>query len=165
MTFRFCPYCCRPLVTTEIAGKPRPACAVCGFAQFPDPKVVAGVIVSRDDKILLQQRRHNPGKGRWSFLSGYVDAGEKVEEAARREVMEEAGVEVQIEGLVGVYSQQGNPVIFIVYRGTILNGQPHSGRESLALGFFSPDDLPPLAFEHDKQVLQDWQNIQQKRGG
>lgn len=160
--FRFCPYCQRPLALTELAGKLRPACPVCGFAQFPDPKVVVGVIVSQEGKILLQQRKHNPGKGRWSFPSGYVDAGEKVEEAARREVWEEAGVEVKLESLLGVYSQPSNPVIFIVYRGSISEGEPRPGRESLALGFFSPQDLPPLAFEHDEQIIRDWQDTQSR---
>jgi ADP-ribose pyrophosphatase YjhB (NUDIX family) len=165
MTFRFCPYCSSPLVLAEVAGQLRPACLPCGFAQFPDPKVVVGVIAAREGRILLQQRRHSPGKGLWSFPSGYVDAGEPVEDAAIREVAEETGVEVRLDGLLGVYSEPGNPVVFIVYSATIVSGEPHPGRESLAVGFFSSDDIPPLAFGHDTRVIQDWQSARDAAPG
>ncbi len=156
MTYRFCPHCSRPLVLAEVAGKVRPTCFPCGFTQFPDPKVAAGVIATRDGLILLQQRRHQPGKGLWSFPGGFVDSGEKVEDAALREIRDETQVEVHLEGLVGVYSHPGQPVIFIVYHGTILSGEPRPGRESLAVGLFPPEELPALAFPHDEEVLRHW---------
>lgn len=156
--YQFCPFCTRPLALTEMAGRLRPACIACGFAQFPDPKVVVGVVASRDGKVLLQQRRHSPGKGLWSFPSGYVDAGERVEDAALREVQEEVQVEVQLDGLLGVFSEPGNPVIFIAYRGTIVSGEPAPGHESLDVGLFPPDQMPPLAFPHDAEVLEDWKH-------
>jgi ADP-ribose pyrophosphatase YjhB (NUDIX family) len=157
MNYRFCPHCSNPLVLAEIAEQLRPACFPCGFVQFSDPKVVVGVIADREGRILLQQRRHSPGKGLWSFPSGYVDSGEPVESAAVREVAEETGIEVRLEGLLGVYSEADNPVVFIVYRGSIVTGEPQAGRESLAVGLFPPDELPSLAFSHDTRVIQDWQ--------
>ncbi|MDP2743446.1 MAG: NUDIX hydrolase [Dehalococcoidia bacterium] len=156
MDYRFCPHCGRPLILAEVAGRVRPTCFPCGFSQFPDPKVATGVIATRSGRILLQQRRHPPGKGLWSFPGGFVDAGERVEEAALREILDETHVEIRLEGLVGVYSQPGQPVIFIVYHGVILSGEPSPGQESLAVGLFSLEELPPLAFPHDVEVLRHW---------
>jgi 8-oxo-dGTP diphosphatase len=143
-------------VLVEVAGRMRPTCFPCGFAQFPDPKVATGVIAIRDGLILLQQRRHQPGKGQWSFPGGFVDAGERVEDSALREIHDETHVDIRLEGLVGVYSHPGNPVIFIVYHGTILSGEPRPGQESLAVGLFPLDELPPLAFPHDEEILRHW---------
>jgi NADH pyrophosphatase NudC (nudix superfamily) len=78
----------------------RPECPTCGFVQWANPKVAAGVVAQRDGRILLVRRNHEPMLGRWSFPSGFVDAGEVVEEAAAREASE-AGVRVRVDGLLG----------------------------------------------------------------
>ena len=60
-----------------------------------------------------------PARGMWSFVSGYVDRGEKVEEAAIREVKEETNLNVQLDELLGVFSEQGNPHVVIAYCASI----------------------------------------------
>ncbi|MBI2305113.1 MAG: NUDIX domain-containing protein [Chloroflexi bacterium] len=137
-------------------GRLRPHCPACGFTYFHDPKVAVAVILAKDSQVLLSRRNHDPQKGAWSFPAGYVDAGERVEEAGRREVREETNLEIAIDRLLGVYSEAGNPVILIVYTGRILSGVPHPGPEAAEVRFFPPDEVPPLAFPHDRQVLEDW---------
>lgn len=159
MNYRFCPHCGKPLVMSEVYGQVRPVCFLCNFVHFNDPKVAVGVIAMREKRILLQKRRHNPGKGKWSFPAGYVDAGEKAEEAALREVLDEAQVEVRLRGLVGVYSETGSPLIFIVYWGDITGGVPAPGPESLEVELFTLEDIPSLAFPHDEQILLDWKKV------
>ncbi len=124
--------------------------------QWADPKVAAGVVVEREGRVLLIRRNHEPMYGRWSFPSGYVDAGEIVEQAAVREVLEETGVEVEIERLLGVYSSRGNPVVFIAYAGVSTGGEPRAGEEAIEVGLFDPDELPELAFPHDPAILEAW---------
>ena len=64
------------LVDRFVHGHNRPACLACGFVHYAGPKVAVGVVVFQDGRILLNRRAIDPGKGRWSFPSGYVDLGE-----------------------------------------------------------------------------------------
>ncbi len=135
----------------------RPYCDSCGFVHYAGPKLAVGVIIAQDGAILLNRRDIEPGRGRWSFPSGYVDLGESVTDAARREVKEETGLEVEIGPLVGVYDSPNRPVVFIVYSASIVHGQPRAGQEVQEVGFFRPDALPEMAFEHDERIIADWQ--------
>ncbi len=155
VTFSFCPLCAGPLDPDGGPGG-RPTCAACDYVQYADPKVAAGVVVELDGSILLVRRNHDPMYGRWSFPSGYVDAGEVVEEAAVREVLEETAVEVRIDRLLGVYSGPESTVIFIAFAGTAIGGEPRPGDEAMAVGLFEPDALPELAFPHDGAILEAW---------
>ena len=71
--------------------------------QYPKrPVVGVGVVVCRDDTVLLVRRANAPGKGNWSLPGGAQELGETVFEAARREVLEETSVIVDVLGLVDV---------------------------------------------------------------
>lgn len=148
----YCTGCGSPVEGRD-DGPPR--CPACGRVQWKDPKVAAGILIARGGEILLVQRNHEPGFGRWSFPSGYVDRGEVVEDAAVREAREEAGVDVVITGLLGVLSEPGNPVVFIAYEGST-EGEPSPGPEAIAVGYFLPSSLPPLAFDHDHLIIEAW---------
>jgi len=64
--------------------------------EYPEAPIVAvGVVVKRDDKVLLVRRLNEPSRGRWSLPGGVVELGETVREAARREVREECGLQVE----------------------------------------------------------------------
>jgi len=62
--------------------------------------VGVGTVIIRDSSVLLVRREQEPAKGLWSFPGGLVDLGETVEEAARREVKEETGIDIRIEKLL-----------------------------------------------------------------
>ena len=106
---RFCQYCGGALETELVEAKPRPRCSDCGVAVFEDPKLAAVTLVAFDGKLALVRRGVEPHLGRWSFPSGYVDRGERVEDAAVRETLEETGLHVRLNGLVGLYSETGLP--------------------------------------------------------
>ena len=129
----------------------------CGYAWYRDPKVAVGVVVEDDaGRILLVRRNHEPCMGQWAFPSGFVDAGEVLEDAATREVREEANVEARIEALLGAYSEADEPVIFIAYAGRMVSGTPAPGDEAIEVALFASADLPPLAFVHDDRVVAAW---------
>jgi ADP-ribose pyrophosphatase YjhB (NUDIX family) len=131
---------------------------MCAETVYRDPKVATAVIFVRDGRIFLQQRAMEPRKGLWTFPSGYVDRGEQVERAAEREVVEELGLSVRLTHLLGVYSEPDNPVVLIVYTGEMEGAEPTVQADEIsAVGWFAPDDLPPLAFDHDPAIIADWQ--------
>ena len=85
----------------------------------------------------------HPGIGLWSMPGGYVDRGEVVEEAGVREVLEETGLEVEVDQLVGLFSERGHPVIVAAFAAREVGGVLKAGLEALDVGFFSPDDYRP----------------------
>ena len=94
----------------------------------------------------MVRRAIQPSYGLWSMPGGYVGRGEVVEEAAAREVQEETGLVVKIDGLVGLFSEAGNPVMVAVFAAHEVGGLLHPGPETLKVGFFPVEELPPLAF-------------------
>jgi 8-oxo-dGTP diphosphatase len=154
----FCLLCGTPLEARHQEDRDRPTCPACGFIHYLDPKVAVAVILGDADGVLLGRRRIDPGSGLWSFPAGYVNRGEVLEEAAVREVLEELGLAVHLTGLVGVYSERGEPVVLVVYAGEVQAGEARpDGHEVSEVRRFALDALPDdLAFPHDRQVLIDW---------
>ncbi len=110
---RFCLHCGAPMAEREVDGEPRLACTACPFVHFDNPVAVAGVIIRRDDEVLLVR----PPRGSHHILvSGFLEAYESVEDAAVREVQEETGLEVTIERILGSYSCRpiGKNMVFVV---------------------------------------------------
>ena len=154
---RFCPQCGHELGEREVGGKHRPACPRCGFVVYEDPKLAVAVLIEREGRLLLGRR--GPGAsqaGKWSFPAGFVDRGERVEDAALREVREETGLEARLDALLGLYSATGNPVVLAVYAATATGGSLAPGDDLSELAFYSPDELPEPAFAHDRQIVADW---------
>ncbi len=152
----FCQRCGHALAEKAIGGSTRRHCPACGQVVFLDPKLAAVVLVEARGKLVLVKRAIEPALGRWSFPSGYVDRGEAVEDAARREVKEETGLDVELTDFVGLYSGTGETVALAVYTAKVVGGTLSPGSEVQKADLFHPDDLPPLPFPHDDQILQDW---------
>ncbi len=151
---RFCVRCGAALAPAE--GRQPPRCLRCGHLAYPDPKVATGVLVEREGRLLLVRRNHEPAMGRWSFPSGYVDAGELVEAAAAREVEEETALRVRLTRLLGVYSSWGEQVVFVAYAGEAPEGEAVAGEEASEVRWFAPKELPELAFPHDPAIVEAW---------
>lgn len=152
----FCARCGHSLERGTFEGKSLLRCPSCDTFVWSDPKVAVAVVLPWEGGILLGRRTIDPGLGKWSFPSGYVDRGEVLEEAARREVFEETGLRVRLDGLVGAYSTAGDPVVLIVYAGAVEFGTPSAGPEVGELRAFDPDALPAMAFDHDDRIIRDW---------
>jgi ADP-ribose pyrophosphatase YjhB (NUDIX family) len=101
------------------------------------------------------RRAIEPGYGKWVFPGGYVDRGEEVTVAAIREAREEAGLDVRLDRLVGIYSYSGRTPVIIVYAATIIGGAMAIDDESLEIREFSLDDIPwdELAFRSTREAL------------
>ena len=151
--------------TKQVGDKPRRVCSKCDFIHFTDPKVGVGVLVVEDGKLLLIRRTMAPEIGKWSIPAGFLDSGEDPEETAVREALEETNLNVQIEKLLHVYHnlpQQGGASIFIMYQAKLISGTPQAGDDADAVGFFSLDNLPPIAFASTHHAIQTLQEQQKK---
>lgn len=153
---KFCPRCGARLEQMERVGKIRPVCPSCDWIFFPDPKVAAAVLIKQDSKVLLVRRKNSPKKGFWTMPVGFVDAGEAPEIAAERECEEETGLKIRVVQLLDVLHRQEHSRgahILIVYRGEIVGGELKAGDDVDKAGFFSRDELPPLAFSTTQVIF------------
>src|SRR5690606_33531252 len=161
--FRFCPVCGARLEPRVLrAGEPsRLVCTseTCGFVFYLDPKVAVGTIIDDEQgRIVLVKRAIEPGYGKWVFPGGYVDRGEEVTLAALREAREEAGLDIRINRLIGIYSYAGRTPIIIVYAATMTGGELAVGAEGLAARWFEAGAIPwaELGFASTPEALRDY---------
>ena len=158
---KYCSLCSSRLELSRIQGKVRHCCKTCHHIVYLDPKVATVTIVESTHNILLVKRSIQPHLGKWSLPSGYVDRGEKVEEAAIREIKEETNLAVTLIDLIGVYSGKG-PVILIVFRAYPANGFPTPGEEVSDISWFQIDNLPELPFPFDDDIISDYRKVRQQ---
>jgi ADP-ribose pyrophosphatase YjhB (NUDIX family) len=134
-------------------------CPHCGgkFEIWDNPKPVVDIIIEMDGGIVLIKRK-NPPFG-WAIPGGFVDYGETVEHAARREALEETGLEVDDLRQFHVYSDPHRDgrvhTISTVFtaRG---RGIPRAADDAVNIGVFTRDKLPSdLAFDHP-DILRDY---------
>ena len=121
------------------------------------PLLTVDIIISVDERIVLIERK-NPPYG-WALPGGFVDRGESLEEAARREAREETSLEVELVEQLHTYSdpdrdprQHTVSTVFLA-RG---HGVPGAADDARSLGLFSRRELPEkIAFDH-RIILQDY---------
>jgi len=124
------------------------------------PAVAVDIIIELADRpnrpIVLIERRYEPFG--WALPGGFVDVGERLEDAAVREAGEETCLKVQLLTLLGCYSDPGRDprghTVSPVYIGEA-RGEPMAADDARHLDIFHPDKLPPLAFDHDL-ILSDY---------
>jgi ADP-ribose pyrophosphatase YjhB (NUDIX family) len=156
----YCPSCGAHLQDQQAFGKLRRYCANCDRVVFREHKVAAATLVTdHQNRVLLVRRAWKPQQGYWSLPAGFVDYGETPAEAAVRECLEETGLQIEIERLVGIIAgrehRRGADIV-IIYRGYIVGGKTHADDDAAELGFFAQDRLPPLAFEATRKAIRYW---------
>lgn len=128
--------------------------------EYRNPKPTVDVIIEVPGGIVLIHRNNAP-QG-WALPGGFVDEGENVEHAARREVMEETGLSVALDALLYVYSNPARDprqhTLSVVFTGRAA-GSPSAGDDAGDVGVFPLDGLPaPLCFDH-AQILADYRTF------
>ena len=162
---KFCPRCGGALEERYLEAEQnvRRVCVACGFIFYMNPKVVAGAIPKQDGKIWMVRRKIEPSWGSWTFPGGYVDLGERVEDAAIRETHEETLLNVRLDGLLNVYSYANVGIVLIVFRATVIGGVAGLTPESQEVKSFALEDIPwtKLAFPSTRDALQDYVKFEQ----
>jgi 8-oxo-dGTP pyrophosphatase MutT (NUDIX family) len=111
----------------------------------------SAIVTNPAGEILLQRRSDN---SRWALPGGTMDFGESIGETIVREVQEETGLSVQIDHIIGIYSDPNHVFAYddgevrqefsICFACRITGGAIRASSESLDVAFFSPDEIPGL---------------------
>ena len=138
--------------------------AKCNLTRNPLPTV--DMVIHDDERGIVLVKRRFPPPG-WALPGGFVDYGETVENAAIREAKEETRLDVEIKGLLGVYSDPARDprkhTISVVFWGKCSNpDEIEGGDDAGEAAFFRLDELPsPLAFDH-ALIVSDFMEILRK---
>ncbi len=140
-------------------------CPKCGhkLQDFRNPLPTVDVIIETMNGIVLIRRR-NPPPG-WALPGGFVDYGETLEEAARREAFEETGLRVHLLRQLHSYSRPDRDPRFHTISTVFLataEGLPTGGDDATEARIFTEENLPPLAFDH-REIINDYYRT--KRSG
>lgn len=117
------------------------------------PLLTVDIIIQMRDRpaqpIVLIERKFSPFG--WALPGGFVDAGERLEQAAIREAQEETSLDVKLVSLLGCYSDPARDkrghTVSAVYIATA-EGQPRALDDAANLRLYAPEDCPPLVFDH-----------------
>ncbi len=141
--------------------RPRQVCGDCGFIKYDNPKVVVGSVARWQDRLLLCRRAIDPRRGFWTLPAGYLEIGETTAEGARREAVEEATAEIEIDGLLAVYSVPRLSQVQVIYRARLLTPAIAAGPESLEVGLFRWEEIPwaEIAFPSVRWALADFRKV------
>jgi NAD+ diphosphatase len=144
--------------TERVAGERGRRCARCDLTAYPRVSPAIIVLIERDDRILLA-RGHAFVPRRFGIVAGFVEPGESLEDAVRREVHEEVGIEI---GQIEYFGSQPWPFphgIMIGFRAMHLRGEITLDDGELAeAGWYGADDLPeiPARLSIARRLIDDW---------
>lgn len=125
-------------------------------AGYTTPKIDVRGAVVQDNKILLIQERMD---GRWAMPGGWADLGNAPASVAEREVWEESGYRVKAEKVIAVIdANRIEPMEFyhafkIIFLCSLIDGEPQTSHETLAVDFFDLDHLPPLSIYRTNEEM------------
>ncbi|MGE0314869.1 MAG: NAD(+) diphosphatase [Lautropia sp.] len=141
-THAFCGACATP--TERQAGERARRCPACGNIAYPRISPAMMALVTRGDELLLGRGINFP-PGRYSALAGFLEAGESIEDAIRREVMEEVNVEVKNLRYFGSQSWPFPNSLMIAFTAEYAGGElRHDPAELADAQWFRLDALPQL---------------------
>lgn len=139
-----------------------PHCAG-ALSKYRNPLPTVDVIIETPGGIVLI-RRKNPPPG-WALPGGFVEYGESLECAARREAFEETGLRIRLLEQFHTYSEPSRDPRFHTISTVFLataQGPPDGGDDAAEAAIFTEEALPPLAFDH-REILNDYYRYRKTR--
>ena len=130
------------------------------MTKYKNPALTVDTIIIEDNKVILIKRLNNPFKDHWAIPGGFVEYGEKVEDAAVREAKEETGLDIELTKLVGVYSDPDRDprghTVTVAFLSKIIGGTLKSDSDAKDAKFIDINELKnmKLAFDHN-EILKD----------
>jgi len=159
-SYKFCPLCGGGLEERLIkASEPkRLVCTRCSYIFYIDPKLAVLALVPYKGGLVMVRRGIEPGYGLWAVPGGFVDVGEKVEEAVVRETREETGLTVKVVRLLKVHSYRHSRTVVLSYLTEYLSGELRVGDEELEVRVFAPEEIPweQIAFTSTRDAMKEY---------
>jgi ADP-ribose pyrophosphatase YjhB (NUDIX family) len=158
MKYSFCPKCANPLTIQVIDHHDRLVCTQCTFVFYQNSKPCVGALILDQAKLLLVKRAQEPFKGYWDIPGGFLEAGEHPETGVLREILEETGLHIQLDKLLGIfmdiYETTGDPTLNLFYTANVTGGEAQAGSDATHLHWFDLNALPErIAFKSAHEVL------------
>ena len=137
-------------------NRERAVCTACGEIHYENPLNVVGTVPVFGERVLLCRRAIEPRHGFWTLPAGFMELGETVAEGARRETDEEAGAQVELEGLFSLLNVVRVGQVHLFYRARMLSEHLAPGPETLEARLFREDEVPwdELAFRTVRRTLE-----------
>jgi 8-oxo-dGTP diphosphatase len=158
--WKFCPRCAAAIK----AESGRASCGECGFVAYANPAPTAcAVVADARGRLLLVRRAGPPFEGAWDLPGGFVEEREHPLETLRRELLEETGLEIEVEAFLGIWmdaysdDESGPSTLNLYWTARVAGGDERAADDVAELRWFEPDELPSeLAFRNVPLVLALW---------
>lgn len=161
----YCPRCAGDLMIGLVSGEERDRlhCTSCALVLYDNPAPTACAVIEREGSVMLTRRGIEPHKGDWDLPGGYIEVGEYPEDALRRELLEETGLEIAIQAILGVfldtYGDGGTDTLNICYEAHVTGGTESPASDVSEIRWFTADALPEnLAFRNTREALDAWRH-------
>jgi ADP-ribose pyrophosphatase YjhB (NUDIX family) len=155
---KFCSQCGNPVIQRIPEGDSRLrfVCEQCQTIHYQNPNIVAGCLPVWGSQVLLCRRAIEPRLGFWTLPAGFMENGETIEQAARRETVEEACATVENLKLYMLVDVPHISQVHVFFRADLANLEFASGVESLEVRLFEEADIPwsELAFTTVRRALE-----------
>ncbi|TBO32657.1 NUDIX domain-containing protein [Aquabacterium lacunae] len=137
-------------------NRERAVCPACHHIQYVNPLNVVGTLPVWGEQVLLCRRNIEPRKGFWTLPAGFMELGETTEEGAARETDEEAGAQIEMQGLYAVLNVVHAGQVHLFYRARLLSTEFNPGPETMEARLFHQSEIPwgDLAFRTVKLTLE-----------
>jgi 8-oxo-dGTP diphosphatase len=140
---------------------------------YRNPTPTVDTIIQKDSQILLVKRKNEPFKGYFAVPGGFVNEGERVEEAAKREAKEETSLDIELVDILGVYSDPNRDprghIMSTVFIGEISYNnekiEPLAQDDAVAIEWIDLQkvETTSLAFDHEK-IISDYKKWKRSGG-
>ena len=133
----------------------RAVCPACDTIHYENPLNVVGTVPYWGEHVLLCKRNIEPRWGKWTLPAGFMELGESTADGAARETHEEAGAQIEMEGLFTVLSVPRVGQVHLFYRARLLSDVFDPGFETIEARLFTQDEIPweEIAFRTVRETL------------
>ena len=140
----------------EDDNRERAVCPACGEIHYENPLNVVGTVPVWGEQVLLCKRAIEPRHGFWTLPAGFMELGETVAEGAIRETVEEAGAQIELDGLFTMLSVVRVGQVHLFYRARMTSATLDPGPETLEARLFHEHEVPwdQIAFRTVRETLQ-----------
>jgi len=152
----YCPYCGGHITRKKEIDVFREYCKICHQFFYDNPLPVVSTILVKDRQIVLVKRKNKPYKGLWCLPSGFAEVGESIEEAALRELEEEAGVKAKIIKFIDADSCTNyfyGDLIFLTFEVEQIGGTLKAGDDAMQVKYYPIEKIPKLAFNSNTRAV------------